>query len=144
MITDHDNIDLSHQNVPQDENYPLKAQMPEMVPTNAPEAVAGSDLKTAWEMRADVEAETKRAKMIWQEDALVDLMRAGQKITAEILAQNSVKTTDIVVRLRDFETVYPEEADDFVGGLYFAAAEEIERLRKELDACAGNWVIEDD
>ena len=144
MITDHDDIDLSAQGVPQDENYPLRAQMPEMVPTNAPEAVRVSDYKTAWEMRADVEAEERRAQLIWREDALVDLMRAGQEIQSAILAENSVKKTDIVIRLRDFETIYPEEAEDFVGGLYVSAADEIERLRKELDACAGSWVIEDD
>ena len=53
MITDHDDIDLSHQNVPQDPDYPLKGQMPTMIP-----------LKDEWELRADIEAEERRAQQI--------------------------------------------------------------------------------
>ena len=102
MITDHSEIDLSHQGVRQDDSYPLKGQMPRMIPLpeeNNPEA-----------------GPTK---------------------------------TDIVIRLRDWETIYPEDINheditEDLGSLYLAAAEEIEQLRKELDACAGNLVIEDD
>ncbi|MBV6659237.1 MAG: hypothetical protein KI785_15850 [Devosiaceae bacterium] len=38
--------------------------------------------------------------------------------------------TDIVERLRNWETLYPEDADEIEGALYLKAAREIERLRK--------------
>ena len=41
--------------------------------------------------------------------------------------------TDIVERLRDWETIYPEDDRLEVGGLYRVAADEIEKLRKTRD-----------
>lgn len=55
-------IDLSAQGVPVDENYPLRAQMPTMIP-----------LKDPWELRADIEAEERRAQQIKNSDDLVAL-----------------------------------------------------------------------
>lgn len=44
--------------------------------------------------------------------------------------------TDIVVRLRDWTQIYPEDAGDADGILYGKAADEIERLRAALHIIA--------
>ena len=44
--------------------------------------------------------------------------------------------TDIVTRLRDWVTIYPEDTNTPEGGLYLEAAAEIERLRAALEWAA--------